>query len=123
MSVDRPWRTLDHMAPSRDPKQNARRLADAHRAIDPQLKTVYFVPTTQDEVAILEVSDEGPPMDEIFALKFTAAASENIYLPSTIAVVHSADWEKISAGKLALPPGWPPVEKWEQVYPDPAAAE
>lgn len=87
------------------------------------LRRVYFVPTTQEEVALLEVSDEGPPMNEIFALKFTAAASEGIFLPSTIAVVHSDDWAKISANQLALPAGWPPVEKWEQVFPDPLAAE
>lgn len=62
-------------------------------------------------------------MNEIFAFELTAAVSEGIHLPSTIAVLCSDDWAKVSVSQLALTPGLPPVEEWEQVFPDPAATE
>ena len=91
--------------PAGDPRETARRLADAHRATDPQTIAVLLDPDPQGrEVRLVEVTHSAPTTDEPIAVGFFARPDLDVPFPCQIVVLSPDEWARVTAGRLALPP-------------------
>ena len=85
----------------------ARELAAAHRAADPDTKTIKLVAAPQgDEIRLLEISDAAPTTDEVLPFRFGADRANGIGYPSVVVLLSPADWSAVRSGRLPLPAGW-----------------
>jgi len=78
--------------------------------------TVYAFPDPQGKVVqLVEVSEGFFAADEVWVMRF--GPSEGFPFGSAVAMVTPEMWERVKAGKLALPEGWNAGEH-EQVWPE-----
>ena len=83
----------------------AKALAHSHKCVDPGTTLIICYSKDDDSIIkLLEVSKEVPPSDSVFAVNF--AAGNGITYPSSIILLNPRDFNKVKAGKLALPDGW-----------------
>ena len=83
----------------------ARELAHTHKLVDPGTTLIICYSKKDDSIIkLLEVSKEVPPSDSVFAVNFSAG--NGISYPISIILLNPRDFNKVKAGKLALPEGW-----------------
>jgi hypothetical protein len=84
-------------------KKQAEYLAKQNRESDPDITDIYWFPD-EKEVRLVEVSEAVPQFasDEVIQpFYFRPAPTDNLPLPSGIALIHSNE-----VGKLRPPPNW-----------------
>ena len=87
----------------------AKRLAEAHRAMEPTINRIVRLIADQENldhepVKLLEVNPATSPSG-VFPIAFTADPPYVPY-PSIVVEVTEAEYEQIVSGELHLPPGW-----------------
>lgn len=87
----------------------AEELALAHKAEDPETTAIYLSASSQqaDEIRLVEVSGSlaGSP-GEVLPFRFASRADLGVPYASSVVLLSEADWKRVLAGELALPPGW-----------------
>lgn len=83
----------------------ARELAEAHRAEDPETKSV-FLADSPDEVRLVEVSGSVGNSGEVLPFRFAPRPDLGVPYASVVVLLSEDDWGRIERGELALPPGW-----------------
>jgi len=85
----------------------AKKLAAAHRANDPQTKVVMFFPNAQpNQICLLEVSDSAPTTGEVMPFTFAADVPNGIQHSTTVILLSAQEWKDVQDGQLSLPPAW-----------------
>ncbi len=83
----------------------ALKLAEAHRAEDPDTKGVYLAEAS-DEIRLVEVSGSVETAGEVLPYRFNAQPDEDIPYPSVVILVSVEEWDKLNSGELELPTDW-----------------
>ena len=83
----------------------AKELADAHRAEDPETKSVFLADSV-DEVRLVEVSGSVGTSGEVLPFRFAPRPDLGVPYASVVVLLSEDDWSRIERGELALPPGW-----------------
>jgi hypothetical protein len=83
----------------------AQELAQAHRAEDPETKSV-FLAESASEVRLVEVSGSIGNSGEVLPFRFAARPDIGVPYASVVVLLSEDDWHRIEQGELALPPGW-----------------
>jgi hypothetical protein len=89
----------------------ARRLANAHRAVEPSISLIYRVESPEREdlpdepIKLLEVNPN-TTASGILPVGLSAHAASGIFFPSVIIEIHPTEWELLQQQQLALPFGW-----------------
>ena len=83
----------------------AKELADAHRAEDPETKSV-FLAENDLEVRLVEVSGSVGTSGEVLPFRFTARPDLGVPYASVVVLLSEDDWSRVERGDLELPPGW-----------------
>jgi len=83
----------------------ARELADAHRAEDPDTRSV-FLARSEREVRLVEVSGSVDSSGEVLPFRFASRPDLGVPYPSVVLLLGEDDWRRVEAGELALPDGW-----------------
>lgn len=83
----------------------ARELATAHRAEDPDTKSV-FLSENESEVRLIEVSGSVGSSGEVLPFRFAPRPDLGVPYASVVVLLSEDDWHRIETGELALPPGW-----------------
>jgi hypothetical protein len=87
--------------------RTARKLASAHRVADPETRLIFLSPDdTEQEIFLLEVSGSTPTTRELYPFAFDARPDLDILFPSVVLLLSQTEWDEVSCGQLALPPGW-----------------
>jgi len=95
----------DAGAPPASLRETARRFAHAYRTTDPQTITVLLDPDPEGrEVRLVEVSRSAPTGGEPIAVGFFARPDLDVPFPCQVVVLTPDEWERVAAGRLALPP-------------------
>lgn len=85
----------------------AQELAKAHRAEDPETKSVFLAESEGvTEVRLVEVSGSIGTSGEVLPFRFAPRPDLGVPYPSVVVLLSEDDWERIERGELALPPGW-----------------
>lgn len=85
----------------------ARKLADAHRAADPETRNIFLDPDpAAREIRLLEVSSSAPTTRELFPFAFTERRDLGIDFPSVVLLLSPIEWDEVQNGELRLPGGW-----------------
>jgi hypothetical protein len=92
-----------------DKTEIARKLAGAHRKVEPGISRILRVIADREQdagepVKLLEVNPDTSPSG-IVPIAFSADPPQ-IPFPSVVIEVTESEFEKIRAGTLALPDGW-----------------
>lgn len=83
----------------------ALKLAQAHKAADPQTTLVKFFPKENTkEIHLLEVSKDSPSLGNVYPFQFGPA--DDIIFSSIVILLSPEDWKDVESGKLLLPTGW-----------------
>jgi hypothetical protein len=83
----------------------AKELAEAHRAEDPETKSV-FLAESDTEVRLIEVSGSVGTSGEVLPFRFVARPDLGVPYASVLVLLSEDDWKRMERGELALPPGW-----------------
>lgn len=89
----------------------AKRLANAHKSLDPSISGVFRLEAPGKEtdpnepIKLLEVSSN-TPASGIMPVRFAPHAPSGIYYPTIIVEIHSSEWDRVLMGTLSLPQGW-----------------
>ncbi|MBI2389526.1 MAG: hypothetical protein HYV09_08010 [Deltaproteobacteria bacterium] len=83
----------------------AKELAQAHRAEDPETKSV-FLAESDTEVRLVEVSGSVGTSGEVLPFRFAARPDLGVPYASVVVLLSEDDWRRIERGELALPAGW-----------------
>ena len=83
----------------------ARELASAHRAEDPETKSV-FLANNESEVRLVEVSGSISSGGEVLPFRFASRPDLGVPYPSVVVLLSEDDWRSVERGDLALPVGW-----------------
>ena len=91
--------------------EEAKKLAEAHRKMDPQTHVIRLYSDENDErIKLLEVSHEvatsGEKKYEPFF--FENDVREGVTHPIEIILLSDEEWEEMLAGEKSLPDGWLP---------------
>lgn len=91
----------------------ARRLATAHRVLDPAM-TAWWASGT-GEIQLIEVTPSVAETDELVSFRFTGNEDFEIAYDLRLVIVNDAEWARVQSGKLQLPKGWQAVNKFQQI--------
>ncbi len=80
-------------------------LATAHRAEDPETKSV-FLANNENEVRLVEVSGSVSSGGEVLPFRFASRPDLGVPYPSVVVLLSEDDWLRVERGDLALPAGW-----------------
>lgn len=89
----------------------AQRLADAHRAADPEITDVYRVEAPGQEsnptepIKLLEINPN-TTASGIMPVRLTPHQASGIFYPSIIVEIHPSEFDQLQSGQLLLPNGW-----------------
>jgi hypothetical protein len=83
----------------------ARDLANAHRAEDPETKSV-FLAESESEVRLIEVSGSIGTSGEVLPFRFAARPDLGVPYASVVLLLSEDDWSRVERGELTLPAGW-----------------
>jgi hypothetical protein len=83
----------------------AQELASAHRAEDPETRSV-FLAESESEVRLVEVSGSIGTSGEVLPFRFAPRPDLGVPYASVVLLLSEDDWGRVERGELALPVGW-----------------
>lgn len=85
----------------------AKRLADAHRASDPQTLAVFLDPDPgQKQIRLLEITASAPTLNQPLATELAPRPDLGVPFASAVVLLSPEEWIDVQAGRLELPDGW-----------------